>query len=62
MENKRGRGRPAKDQNDAKTHAIRVRMNDREWEALQELSRKTDLSKSEVIRMSVIHYNGAIRY
>ncbi len=60
MENKRRRGRPVKDQNEAKNHRIVVRMNDKEWEELNELSRKTDLPKAEVVRMSITHYNGII--
>lgn len=50
---KRKRGRPVKDQNDVKTHAIRVRMNDREWAELTELSERAGISMSECIRLSV---------
>ncbi len=51
----RKRGRPPKNQNEAKAHAIRVRMNDEEWKELQELSEKAGLSMSECMRLSV-HY------
>ena len=60
MENKRRRGRPAKDQNESKSHKLLVRMNDEEWKELNEMSEVSGLSKSECLRLSLHYQKGRL--
>lgn len=56
---KRGRGRPKKD--DAKSNTVLVRLDDVDYSVLQHFTNETGKSQSEIFREALRYYNYAMK-